>query len=81
MTYFVIICSTKKFQTNFEVSEVLITYVTNRGEARVMFHKRASHNNNCQITLNPIWTGLFANLKRLEGILLPLPPPPPNLAI
>ena len=27
---------------------------------------------------NPIWTGLFANLKRLGGAFAP---PPPNLAI
>ena len=33
-------------------------------------------------SLNPIWTGLFANLKRLGGDI-PLPPHllPPNLAI
>ena len=37
---FSIICSTKKFQANLEVSEVLITYVTNRGKARVMLHIR-----------------------------------------
>ena len=29
---------------------------------------------------NPIWTGFFANLKRL-GVPFPPPPPPPNLAI
>ena len=28
---------------------------------------------------NPIWTGLFANLKRLRGAILP--PPPLNLTI
>ena len=38
MTYFVIICITKQFQVNLEVSDVLITYVTNRGKARVMLH-------------------------------------------
>ena len=27
----------KKFQANFQVSEVLITYVTNRARAKVMF--------------------------------------------
>ena len=36
MTYFVIICITKKFQVNLEVSEALITYVTNRRKARVV---------------------------------------------
>ena len=43
MTYFAIICNTKKFQANFEVSEVLITYVTNRGKSRVMLHIKAGH--------------------------------------
>ena len=28
----------KKFEANLEISEVLITSVTNRGEARVMLH-------------------------------------------
>ena len=32
MTYFAIICSTTIFQANLEVSEVLITYVINRGK-------------------------------------------------
>ena len=34
----------------------------------------------CQSQINPIWNGLFANLKRLGGGILP-PPPPPNLTI
>ena len=51
MTYFVVICSTKNFQANLEVSEVLITYVTNRRRARVMLHILAGHSNNCQIML------------------------------
>ena len=38
MTYFGIICSAKKFEVSLEVSEVLITYVTNRGKAEVMLH-------------------------------------------
>ena len=38
----------KKFQANLEVSEVLITYVTNRGKPRVMLQVGASHSNNCQ---------------------------------
>ena len=42
-------------------------------------HTRAHKSLSGSIALNPIWTGLFANLKRLgEG---QLPPPPPNLAI
>ena len=49
MTNFAIVCSAKKFQANLEVSEVLITYVTNRGKARVMLRIGAGHNNNHQI--------------------------------
>ena len=41
MTYFVIICITKKFQVNMEVLEVLITHVTNRGKAGVILHTGA----------------------------------------
>ena len=48
MTYFAIICSTQKIQVNLEV---FITYVTNRGKARVMLHIEAGHSNNCQIIL------------------------------
>ena len=52
MTYFAKNCSAKiQFKANLEVSEVLITYVTNRGKARMMLHIRASHRNNCQIIL------------------------------
>ena len=36
---------------NLEVSEVLITHVTNKGKARVMLHIGASHSNNHQIIL------------------------------
>ena len=48
---FAIICSTKKIEANLEVSEVLITYATNRGKAMVMLHTGAGHTNNCQIIL------------------------------
>ena len=51
MTNFAIICSTKRFQANLEVSEVLITYVTNR--ARVMVHVATGHSNNNAIFSNP----------------------------
>ena len=61
MTYFVIICSTKKFQANFEVSEVLITCVTNRGKARVMLYIVAGHSNNCQIMLKLFGYDIFYN--------------------
>ena len=46
---FSMICSKKQFQANLEVSEVLITYVTNRGKARVMLHIEAGHTKNSQI--------------------------------
>ena len=48
MTHFTIICSTKTFEANLEVSEVLKTYATNRGKARMMLHIGAGHSNNCQ---------------------------------
>ena len=51
MTYFVIICSTKKFKANLEMSEVLITYFTNRGKARVINIEGQVIANNCPIIL------------------------------
>ena len=39
----------KKFQANLEVSDVLITNVTNRGNARAMLHIGAGHSHYCQI--------------------------------
>ena len=61
MTYFAIICITKKFQANLEVSEVLIAYVTNRGKAKVMLHVGTGHSNNCQITLKLFRYDIFCN--------------------
>ena len=61
MTYFAIICSTKKFPANLEVSEALITYVTNRGMARVMLHIGAGHSNNYQIILKFFEYDIFYN--------------------
>ena len=61
MTYFAIICSTKKFEANLEVSEVLIAYVTNRGKARAMLHIRAGYSNNCQIILQLFGYDIFCN--------------------
>ena len=61
MTYFAIICSTKKFQASLEVSEVLITYVTNKRKARVMLHIGASHSNKCQMILKFFRYGIFCN--------------------
>ena len=62
VTYFAIICSNKTiFYANLEVSEVLITYVTNRGKAIVMLHIGAGHRNNCQIILKLFGYHLFCN--------------------
>ena len=49
MTYFAMICSKKQFQANLEGSEVLITYVTYKGKARVMLHTGAGDTKNSQI--------------------------------
>ena len=51
----------KQFQANLEVSEVLITYVTNRGKARVMLHMGAIHTNNSQIIPNLFGYDIFYN--------------------
>ena len=61
MTYFAIICSLKKSEANVEVSEVLITYVTNRGKGRVMLHIGAGYSNNCQIMLKLFEYDIFCN--------------------
>ena len=41
----------KKFEVNFQVSEVLITYVTNRGKAEVTLLIGAGQSNNHKIIL------------------------------
>ena len=70
MTYFAIICSTRKFQANLEVSEVLITDVTNRGKARVTVHKRqviaitAKLHLNC---LDMIYFAIICSTTKFEG--------------
>ena len=51
----------KKISSKFEVSEVLITSITNRGKARVMLHIRAGHSNNYQIMLNLFGYDIFCN--------------------
>ena len=61
MTYFAIICSAKKFKVNLEVSEVLITYVTNREKAEVMLHIGAGQSNNHQIILKLLGYDIFWN--------------------
>ena len=61
MTYFATVCSTKEFPANLELSEVLITYVTNRRKARVMLHIGAGHSNDCQIILKLFEYDVFCN--------------------
>ena len=46
---------------HLKVSEVLITYVTNRGKARVMLHIGAGHGNNCQIIPQLFGYDIFCN--------------------
>ena len=46
---------------NLEVSEVLITYVTNRGKAGVMLHIGAYQSNNYQIILKLFGYDIFHN--------------------
>ena len=61
MTYFAIMCRTRKFQANLEVLEVLTISVINRGKARVMLHIGAGHSNNCQIILKLFRYDIFCN--------------------
>ena len=61
MTYSAIICSGKKIKVNLEVSEVLITYVTNRGKAEVMLHIGGGHSSNYQIILELFRHDIFCN--------------------
>ena len=61
MTYSAIICSTIKFQANLEVSELLITYVTNRGKVIEMLQKGSGHRNNLQIILKLFGYDKFCN--------------------
>ena len=46
---------------HLEVSEVLVTYVTNRGKARVMLHIGAGHTNNSQIIHKLFGYDIFCN--------------------
>ena len=61
MTYFAIICGAKIFKVNLEVSEVLITYVTNRGKDEVMLHIGAGQSNKYQIILELYEYDIFCN--------------------
>ena len=54
---------------NLEVSEVLITYVTNRGKAEVMLHIGAGQSSNYQIILELFRSDIFCNnLKRKNNL-------------
>ena len=53
---------------NLQVSEVLITYVTNRGKARVMLHIGAGQSNNHQIILELFGYDIFSNNLQLKRI-------------
>ena len=68
MTYFAIICSAKKFKVNLEVSEVLITYVTNRGKAEVMLHIGGGQSSNYQIILELFGYDIFCNNLQFKKI-------------
>ena len=61
MTYFPIIWSAEKFKVNLEVSEVLITYVTNSAKAELMLHIGAGQSNNHQIILELFGYDIFCN--------------------
>ena len=61
MTHFAIICSAKKFSSEFEVSKVLITHVTYRGKARVMLHIGVGQSNKNQIILELFRYDIFCN--------------------
>ena len=56
-------------QVNLEVSEVSITYVTNRGKAEVMLHIGAGQSRNYQIILELFGYDIFCNnLKRKKNL-------------
>ena len=69
MTYFAIICNAKKFEVNLEVSEVLITYVTNRGKAEVMLHIGAGQSSNYQVILELFGYDIFCNNLQCKKIV------------
>ena len=51
----------KKIQAQLEVSDILTTYVTNRGKARVMSQIGTGHSNTCQIILKLFGYDIFCN--------------------
>ena len=59
----------KKFKVNLEVSEVLITHVTNRGKTEVMLHIGAGQSSNYQIIPELFGYDIFCNnLKRKKNL-------------
>ena len=58
----------KKFEVNFQVSEVLITYVTNRGKAEVTLLIGAGQSNNHKIILELFGYDLFCNTLQCRKI-------------
>ena len=58
----------KKFKVNLEVSEVLITYVTNRGKAEVMLHIGGGQSSNYQIILELFGYDIFCNNLQFKKI-------------
>ena len=59
----------KQFKVNLEVSEVLITYVTDRGKAEVTLHIGAGKSNNYQLILELFGYHIFCNnLKREKNL-------------
>ena len=61
MTSFALIWSVKKFKVSLEVSEVLITFITNRGKGEVMLHIGAGQSNKYQIKLELFAYDIFCN--------------------
>ena len=66
MTYFAIICSAKNIKVNLKVSEVLITFVTNRGKAELMLSIRAGQSSSYLIILELFGYDIFCNNLQCE---------------
>ena len=66
-----IFCNNLQHKNNFKQTwkyqRYLITYVTNRGKARVMLHIGAGHSNNCQIILKLFSYDIFCNKLQHEN--------------
>ena len=66
MIYFAIICGTKRFEANLEETEISITYVTERWNARVMIHIGAGHSNKHKRILKFFGYDIFCNNLQLK---------------